>query len=131
MITSSSLTQLATDLRSLSTSLEGLQTTGSSAATALADNTEALRPLWQGPRADAVLGAGDAYRSAVFGSGTGGGWAGTVSDVVDVIDRWATSADEYADQLAGQEATLYSFALTPEDADAHQRAANADRRAAS
>jgi Restriction endonuclease fold toxin 7 len=124
VITAASLTQLAVELRALAATLETVQAQGSSAASALASNTDALRPLWQGPRADAVLGAGDAYREAVFGSGAGGGWVATVSGVVDVIGRWARSADEFAGSLAGPEATLRSEALTPEDADAHERAAS-------
>jgi Restriction endonuclease fold toxin 7 len=123
MITSSSLTQLAAELRALVTTLETVQLQGAAVASALATNTEAMPSLWHGPRAHAVLGAGAAYHTAVFGSGSSSGWTGTVTSVVGVIGRWATSADEYAGYLSGPEATLASDAVSPEDVTAHDRAA--------
>lgn len=122
VVTSASLTQLAADLRGLAGVLADVQSQGGAVTDALAANVEAMPPLWHGPRADAVLGAGEDYHATVVGHGPVVGWPLQVSSVREIIGQWATSADDFADYLRGPERTMATDQLTPEDAEDHDRA---------
>jgi hypothetical protein len=118
------LASVASELRTLSGSLLGVEEQVGGTLTTAATNLEVADEHWAGPRSDAVLGAAGDYVSSL-GTGSLGGVVAMIGGIRGVVDRWATSADEHASQLYGPEATLRTSALTPEDQEAHGRAQDA------